>query len=39
MVRARIMPRFNDNLKIRRALLGNDAGLVGAVYYCMRHAA
>jgi len=39
MVRARIMPRFNDNLKIRRALLGNDAGMVGAVYYCMRHTA
>jgi len=28
-----VMKRFSENLKIEAAMLGNDAGLVGAVYY------
>lgn len=35
MVRAHVMPRFGENLKIERALLGNDAGLIGAVKFFM----
>ena len=32
-VLSRIMPRFRENLRVERASLGNDAGLVGAVRY------
>lgn len=32
-----VMPRFADNLEIRAAELGNEAGIVGAVYYLIRH--
>lgn len=31
------MPRFTENLEIKSAYLGNDAGLIGAVYYAMTH--
>ncbi|MEG0276819.1 MAG: ROK family protein [Coprobacillus sp.] len=31
------MPRFKEHLEITAAKLGNDAGLIGAVYYAMKH--
>lgn len=34
-VREGIMPRFAEDLKIQPAALGNDAGLIGAVYYLL----
>lgn len=30
---SRVMPRFKDNLEIKEALLKNNAGMIGAVYY------
>ena len=33
----RIMPAYAQGLKLDAATLGNDAGMVGAVYYCMKH--
>lgn len=33
----RVMPAFRVGLNIKSAELGNDAGMVGAVYYCMKH--
>ena len=27
------MPRFAENLRVERALLGNDAGMIGAVRF------
>ena len=30
-----VMPRFAECLEVERATLGNDAGLIGAVKYCM----
>lgn len=30
------MPRFVQNFELEAAELGNDAGLMGAVYYCMQ---
>lgn len=32
-IRAGVMPAFAEGLEIRAAAMGNDAGLVGAVYY------
>ena len=32
-VLSRTMPMFRENLRVERASLGNDAGLVGAVRY------
>ena len=29
----KVMKKFSENLKVESAMLGNDAGLVGAVYY------
>ena len=29
------MPRFAEDLRIERALLGNDAGLIGAARYLL----
>lgn len=34
-VREKIMPRFAEDLKIEPAKLGNNAGLIGAVYYLL----
>lgn len=36
-VRTAVMPAFAEGLSIRAAALGNDAGLVGAVYYFITH--
>ena len=33
----RVMPSYIRTLKLDAAGLGNNAGMVGAVYYCMRH--
>lgn len=38
-VTARCMPQFAKNLELKQAGLGNDAGLIGAVYYCMQQEA
>lgn len=38
-VLAGVMPRFAQGLRIERAALGNDAGLIGAVRFCMDHMA
>lgn len=32
-----VMPQLAKGLRIEAAKMGNDAGLVGAVYYCMSH--
>lgn len=34
-LKARIMPAFADGLRVEAAALGNDAGLVGAVFYLL----
>jgi len=34
---SRVMPAYAKVLKLDAAKLGNDAGMVGAVYYCMKH--
>lgn len=34
---AKAMPRFKEHLEIKSAVLGNNAGLVGAVYYAIEH--
>jgi len=36
-VLSRIMPAYAEILKLDAAKLGNEAGMVGAVYYCMKH--
>lgn len=36
-VRSQVMPAYRDRLRMEPAALGNQAGLVGAVYYCMNH--
>ena len=28
-----VMPRFSENLDLRRAVLGNDAGMIGALRF------
>jgi glucokinase len=33
----RIMPAFGRDLTINAAALGNEAGMIGAVYYCKNH--
>ena len=33
----RVMSTYANNVTIAPAMLGNDAGMVGAVYYCMTH--
>lgn len=33
----KVMPRFKEQLEIQPAILKNNAGLVGAVYYAMNH--
>ncbi|MEG0591714.1 MAG: ROK family protein [Coprobacillus sp.] len=33
----KVMPRFKEQLEIKAAKLGNDAGLIGAVYYAIKH--
>lgn len=33
----RVMPEYAKVLKLDSAKLGNDAGMIGAVYYCMKH--
>lgn len=35
-VNGRCMPRFVQNFELKAAELGNDAGLIGAVYYCIQ---
>ena len=35
-VKIKVMPNFASNLKIEAAKLGNDAGLVGALYYYLK---
>jgi glucokinase len=37
-VMSRVMPVYARTAKLEAATLGNDAGMVGAVYYCMKHA-
>lgn len=37
-VLSRVMPVYARTVKLEAAKLGNDAGMVGAVYYCMKHA-
>lgn len=36
-VLSQVMPAYRDKLRLEAATLGNQAGLVGAVYYCMNH--
>lgn len=36
-VLSRVMPVYAKNLKLEAAKLGNDAGMVGAVSYCLKH--
>ncbi len=36
-VLSRVMPVYARTVRLEAARLGNDAGMVGAVYYCMRH--
>jgi len=31
------MPRFSEGLEIVSAKLGNDAGLIGAIYYLIEN--
>lgn len=38
-VMAAVMPAYRENLRMEAAALKNNAGLVGAVYYCMQEAA
>lgn len=33
----RVMPEYAKHLRLEAAALGNDAGMIGAVYYCMKH--
>jgi glucokinase len=35
-VLSRVMPEFAKVLRLEAATLKNDAGMVGAVYYCMK---
>ncbi len=35
---SRVMPVYAKVVRLDAAKLGNDAGMVGAVYYCIRHA-
>lgn len=32
-----VMPQYAKTIRVEAAVLGNDAGLVGAVRYCMQH--
>jgi len=32
-----VMPEYAKKLRLEAATMGNDAGMVGAVYYCMKH--
>ena len=32
-----VMPRFGEGLRVERATLGNDAGLIGAVQFWREH--
>ncbi len=36
-VLSRVMPVYAKMVRLEAAKLGNDAGMVGAVYYCMKH--
>ena len=36
-VHEKVMPRFSEGLEIVPAKLGNDAGLVGAIYYLIEN--
>jgi glucokinase len=36
-VLSRVMPAYDKILKLDAAKLGNDAGMVGAVYYCIKY--
>jgi glucokinase len=36
-VLSRVMPVYVRTVKLEAAKLGNDAGMIGAVYYCMKH--
>ena len=36
-VLSRVMPAYAKRLKLDAAKLGNDAGMVGAVYYCIKY--
>lgn len=36
-INERVMSGYADGLKLDAAVLGNDAGMVGAVYYCILH--
>jgi glucokinase len=36
-VLSRVMPVYARTVKLDAAKLGNDAGMVGAVYYCIKH--
>ena len=33
----RVMPEFARGLRLEAATMGNNAGMIGAVYYCMKH--
>lgn len=33
IVLSKVMSKFGENIKVEAAMLGNDAGLIGAVYY------
>lgn len=35
IVTERVMPSYREGLRIERALLGNEAGMAGAVYLCL----
>lgn len=34
---SRVMPEYAKRVKIEAATSGNNAGMIGAVYYCMKH--
>lgn len=36
-IREKAMPHFVEKLEIKKAELGNDAGMIGAVFYCIQN--
>ncbi len=36
-IKSRVMPEYAKRVRIEAATSGNNAGMIGAVYYCIRH--
>lgn len=36
-IKSRVMPEYAKHVKIEAATSGNNAGMIGAVYYCLKH--